>query len=713
MTLQQTETADPFFRSQPRWKWSLRRVRSQPLVVILIEDDHTPPLIAALNRRLEPIDARYQQFFRQYIDPILSPKRYQHAKALDLDPSATIPSSDEQLANRHIGISLSLLVGTALAQTVNPLFYGVSIAGSIYIIAYWLRTASNQWQEQRRIGFAFALGLDKALSLFLGDFLVIGISSLAIFSVLKIATQSRDNTTDRLIATFNQLPQEVWVIRDETEQRIELSALQPTDFMVVRAGDVISADGVIARGAATIDQQIVTGESQPVEKTVGDTVIAGTILMSGTLYIEVTETGQATITAQIVDLLNQNEAFHTQLEERGRKLADETTPPLLTAAGLGFVLLGPELTTAILWAPVGWPAFYGVPVSAANFLNVAADRQILVKDGRSLEVLSQVDTVIFDKTGTLTLEQPQLGDIHAVTGFSQTEVLTFAACAEYHQSHPIARAILEAAETHGIEVPVPDHIDYTSGMGLYVEQGGNQIRIGSERFMQANNLYGLDDDVLQSVTPSLGVSLIYVALNDTVIGVLELLPSYRPEAPMVIHALREQGIEVIVISGDHEIPTRQLAEHFGIDRYYAQTLPEDKAAIVQDLQAQGRTVCFVGDGINDGIALQTAQVGISIQGSTYVALDTAQIVLMDGTLAQLPYLMDLSNRFTRNLTTLVALATVPGWFIIGGIFAFRWSLYSVLSTLGVIGAIMGGIALAPAVREKYLDAPANDDNPSA
>ncbi|MEZ4727027.1 MAG: HAD-IC family P-type ATPase [Caldilineaceae bacterium] len=295
----------------------------------------------------------------------------------------------------------------------------------------------------------------------------------------------------------------------------------------------------------------------------------------------------------------------------------------------------------------------------------------MIKDGRALELVSQVDTVIFDKTGTLTLEQLTVGKIHAcITGtateFTEADVLRYAAAAEYKQTHPIARAILQKAETSRIEIPTTSDVAYTTGLGLEVtvqegQDAAQLIQVGSLRYMEQKQIpISTAIQSIQTECHQQGHSLIYVAVGNQLAGVIELQPTIRPEAKAIVTALKERAMDLYIISGDQAEPTQNLAHQLGIDHYFAQVLPEEKATLVAELQQAGKSVCFIGDGINDSIALKMADVSISLRGATTMAMDTAQIIMMDGTLRQLPKLFAVADKLESTMQRNFLAGTVPG-----------------------------------------------------
>jgi Cu2+-exporting ATPase len=356
-----------------------------------------------------------------------------------------------------------------------------------------------------------------------------------------------------------------------------------------------------------------------------------------------------------------------------------------------------------------------------NYLNLAASRGILVKAAGGLEELVQIDTVVFDKTGTLTEEIPTVTQIHSAGQLPADEVLRLAAAAETRQTHPIARAILKAAEARDLHLPPIDEAHYEVGYGLEVRLRcderqaaildavrapvkaqsngsvstlvGPRVRVGSGRYMTMDGI-----DLPAEIQAQLercqidGHSLVMVAVDDVLVGAVELQPTVRPEAYKIVEGLREQGLDIYIISGDQEAPTQKLAQDLGVTGYFANTLPEAKADLVAQLQAEERKVCFIGDGINDAIAMRQAEVSVSLRGATTVATDTAQIILMEGNLHQLLELFRLASEYNRNLkqnvrfTTGVTIVATSGILFAGLTFLAAEISYSL--------ALFGGLAIA-------------------
>lgn len=494
--------------------------------------------------------------------------------------------------------------------------------------------------------------------------------------IFRLATE--DHARHNLVTIFGLRQQTVWVVQDGLEVEVSLTQVQAGDLVAVHGGEAIPVDGEIREGTALIDQHLLTGEAQPVEKGPGDPVFATTVVLRGKLWIAVAKAGDQTVAAQIVHILNGTTDYRTTLVSKTQTMADKIALPMLCAGALAFPLVGIPGTLAVLNS--GTALFYMNllgHLGVLNFLNRAAQRGILVKDGRALERLIDVDTVVFDKTGTLTLEQPTVVAVHLCTStYDEAAVLAYAAAAEQRQNHPIAQAILQAAAARRLQLPAIDQANYKIGYGIEIVVDQQQVRVGSLRFMELY-LIAIPTHLQIALQQSdeLGHSLVLVAIEEQVIGAIELQPTLRPEAKLVIAALRQRGIKTChIISGDQAAPTRRLAEMLGIDSYSAQTLPGQKAAMIRQMQAEGKIVCYIGDGINDAIALKAADVSVSLRGASSVAVDAAQIVLMSQTLDQLTEIFELAADFDKYMKTCFTISLAPGIVTIFGAFFLHFGL---------------------------------------
>ncbi|MEN8221177.1 MAG: heavy metal translocating P-type ATPase [Pseudomonadota bacterium] len=609
----------------------------------------------------------------------------------------------EREAKHYLQVAAASL-GFAIGGLVYaPLTLGAACCLVYMTIPFW-KNAYASLMEEKRINMAV---LDSVVlpSYVLFHFYIAGsLAHLLYFYSRKVLVKTEDHTRQNLINVFGEQPRSVWILKDSVEIEIPFEELDNNCLVIVRTGETIPIDGIIEQGIASIDQHILTGESQPVEKTTGDDVFASTVILSGSLHIKVSKTGRATVAAQIGEILLKTADFKSSIQSSGERLADSSAVPTLLLGAVALSTVGASGAIAILNASFGYSVRVFAPISLLNYLNIASHNGILVKDGRSLDLLTKVDTVVFDKTGTLTLEQPHVGGVYLCNGFSEKTLLQAAAAAEYKQTHPIARAILAEAEARELALEEIQNAKYEVGYGIKVQLSSEQlIRVGSIRFMQ---LEGIDipkqiHAAIQSAHEE-GHSLVLVAINEQLAGVIELHATIRPEIKKVIQDLHALGLSICIISGDNEKPTKNLAQKLGIDSYFAEALPEDKAKHIEALQAEGKQVCFIGDGINDSIALKKANVSISMRGASSIATDTAQVVLMDKTLEKIPDLFKVAKELEQNMKRGFALTIIPGAICVGGVFFLGFGVLSsiLLFNLGLIAGVSN--SMQP-VTQKFLN----------
>ena len=602
---------------------------------------------------LSQADDDYQLFVRTYIDPMLAGRaRDKHLQEL-VGNKKRLLSIQEKRSNRRLGLgfaALGLLADVYFTGAI-PLLPIVIIIG-VYNLWPWFKEGYRLAFEEHRFGIIHLVSLYFTVMWF-GGFFLIGVIG-AIFSGLcqKIQIITQIGAREDLIDVLGQKPQQVWIEVNGVEVEIPFDELQLGDTLILDVGQMIPVDGVVMDGWALVDQQRLTGESQPVEKSSGDVVLAATVVLGGKLRVVVEKSGNDTTAAKIADVLNRTVEYNLNNIPAQFASVEHTVWPMLAGGLFGFLVGGPITGAAIL----GCNYIVGVipfrMVTLLNALSVGSENGILIKDGRMLECLKEIDTLVFDKTGTLTLEQPNIIGIHVCDEYSENAVLRFAAIAERRQTHPIAQAILAVANERHLDLPVIDVAHYEVGYGLKVKMDDNTgVLVGSQRFMTLENI-SLPVSIQTHIDRCAleGRSLVYVAVNQKLVGVIELDATLRPEALEIMGWLKNRGLDLYIISGDQEAPTRRMANELGMDGYFANTLPERKASLIEELQAEGRKVCFVGDGINDAVALRKANVSISFRGATNVATDSAQVVLMDDDLNQLKILFELTKAYEENLS---------------------------------------------------------------
>jgi Cu2+-exporting ATPase len=462
-----------------------------------------------------------------------------------------------------------------------------------------------------------------------------------------------------------------------------------------------------------IDQHALTGESTPAEKGIGDRVFASTVMVAGKVYVEVEKAGNETASAKISQILNDTAGYKLTSQHKGERLADKAVIPTLALASVGMATMGPAGAVAILNSDFGTGIRMAAPLAMLSSLALCAHKGILVKDGRALELMNEVDTVLFDKTGTLTRERPEVGRVIACNDHDPQAILRYAAAAEAKFAHPIAKAILHAYEATGQALPPIEDSRYHVGYGITVHLEGHAIRVGSARFMDLETIT-IPPEVHAALDEAHreGNTLVMVAVDDALGGAIELQASVRPEVRSIIEGLRKRGIKhIAIISGDHDAPTRKLAESLGMDRYFAQVLPADKADYVERLQKEGRKVCFVGDGINDSIALKKANVSVSLRGATSIATDTAHIVFMEEGLSKLCDLRDIARDLDRNVKRSWQLILAPNGLCIAGAFTMGFGvMMSVLTNnVAALAALANGMLPLRRIAQAQADSQLEQD----
>lgn len=554
---------------------------------------------------------------------------------------------------KDVRISM-VAVGFATAAIVVPAAGLVTVPLLLYSARGVLRHGTSAFFKGQP-NTASMVAIVIFASLFTQFWLFAAVSAVVAQYSYIVSDRVRNSARSSMVDIFKQRPNTVWIPQgDDTEVEVPIDSVQVGDTVIVHTGEIVPIDGTLVAGFASVDQHILTGEAQPAEKEVGDVIYASTVVVSGKAYVRVEQTGDATTVAKIGNILSQTLDYRSQRELKAEDWANSTVTPTLLFSVATLPVLGVTGSLAVVNAHYKRRMSMAGPISILNYFRILSDQGILVKDGRTLDAIVDVDTVVFDKTGTLTIAQPTVGSIHSYADADVNTILSLAATAEDKQTHPIALAILDAARERGLHIQRADDTAYKVGYGLTVQVAGHTVRVGSLRFMESEAL-NIPTQLYeqQGESHALGHSLVVVARDAHVIGAIELVPTVRPEAAAVVDWLRGWGIqETYIISGDHEKPTSRLAAELGIDHYFAEVLPQDKAAIIEALQAQGRTVCYVGDGINDSIALKKAAVSVSLTGASDVAVDTAQVILLHEDLQALPALFAYGREYDQNLRNL-------------------------------------------------------------
>ena len=576
-------------------------------------------------------------------------------------------------------VATASLALSAATTFLAPALLPVGAAAMLVTALPSYRRAYRVLVRERRLGVDVLDSIIFTACLFTGQIFAGAMTAWFLSIGRQLLRRTEDESSKVLLNAFGKQPSMVWRhLADGAEVETPLEKIRAGDHIVVHPGEAVPVDGVIRHGDAMLDQHRLTGESAPAEKTVGDAVFASTVLLAGRVVVEVEKAGAETAASKIGRILRQTVAYKPRAQSRGERLADQAVAPTLGLAAVAAATVNPSAALAIIYSDLGTGIRMAAPLGMLSSLTLCARDGILIKDGRALERMREVDTVVFDKTGTLTREVPEVVRILSCGQYSEAQILAYAAAAEQKFTHPIARAILEKFREGKLPLPKIDDSEVQIGYGITVGIAGETVRVGSRRFMDMEGIA-----VPASLRRELdrmhegGHSFVHVAIGRVLAGTLELRASNRPEALEIVRGLRARGIKhLAVISGDHEKPTRALAEQLGMDRHFAEVLPQDKARLIRLLQQEGRIVCFVGDGINDAIALKQADVSISLRGASSIATDAAQVVFMEESLMKIVDLVDLSRGLARNVRRSWNLILLPNLLCVAGVFGLGFNLWS-------------------------------------
>lgn len=625
-------------------------------------------------------------------------------------PPASLLSDEQQLrgADRTLALTGSALALIAAGAFIHPAlrllslpFLGVALVPSLVDEAKALAAGGGvkyQTLEAIRAIVEISMGY---IGLTAGGWFVFVAGQ-------RLLISTRRDVNRQLVSVLGDVPEHVWLVADGAEVQVPLARVVAGDLIAVRAGDLIPVDGHIVEGELSVDQRALTGESRLQDLLVGDPVRAATLVLGGSAIVRTERTGRDTVAARVDVLLATSTSYEQQLQARVTQITDRSVPPTLLVAGYGYLTQGPTGALGGFWTSSLDIAWLSSPLSMRATCQAAAEVGMLIKDGRSLELLTKIDTVVFDKTGTLTLDR---FEIHAVHRFdaahSEAELLRMAAALEGRQPHPIARAIVDAARRDPEPLPDVEDPHHEIGYGVRGVIGGRAVALGSRRMMASAGVATPPEiEGLAAAAEDAGRTLSYLAIDGRLAALLEIAAQVRPGALAVVQDLRRRGLEVLMITGDDEGPAQTLAAALGIDRWFSRALPEDKAQIVERLQAEGRRVCFVGDGINDAIAMHRATVSVSIQGASAVAVDSAQVLIRPDVLGQLPILFEIGARYAADQRIIESSAKLSTAFNVAG---FLFAGFSLGTVVGIYLASFGvslAVALLPRVRRYREDDPA-------
>ncbi|MDP5306261.1 copper-translocating P-type ATPase [Paracoccus spongiarum] len=488
----------------------------------------------------------------------------------------------------------------------------------------------------------------------------------AVITVLVLLGQvlelrARESTSGAIRALLDLAPKTARVIRDDgTEEEVQLDTVHVGDRLRVRPGEKVPVDGEVLEGRSAVDESMVTGESMPVTKEVGSRAIGGTMNQSGALVIEARKVGRDTMLSQIVQLVAEAQRSRAPIQRLADQVSGWFVPAVIVVAVLAFIawsIWGPEprfayaLVVAVSVLIIACPCALGLatPMSIMFGVGRGAQNGVLIKNAEALEHMEKVDTIIVDKTGTLTEGRPAVTAIVPAAGLTEEEVLRLAASVERASEHPLALAIVRAAEERGIATaPVAD-FDSPTGKGAYGTVEGKRIPLGNANFLAEE---GVDVTPLAAQADRLrqdGATAIFMGVDGEVAAIFAIADPVKPSTPEALAALKAQGIRVVMLTGDNWTTAKAVARQLGIDEVEAEVLPDQKSEVVQRHKAAGEVVAMAGDGVNDAPALAAADVGIAMGTGTDVAMESAGVTLLKGDLTGIVRARRLSQAVMRNI----------------------------------------------------------------
>lgn len=506
---------------------------------------------------------------------------------------------------------------------------------------------------QRKIEVPVLDATAIGVSMFRGDISTAGsvMFLLGIGEILEEWTHKK--SVDDLARSMSLNIGRVWLCNDGQEMLVPTTEIQTGDLVRVHMGNMVPFDGTVAEGEAMVNQASLTGESEPVRKYIESTVYAGTVVEEGELTIRVKETNGSSKFDKIVTMIEESEKLKSGLESKAEHLADRLVPYTLLGTGITY-LLTRNMTKAIsvLMVDFSCALKLAMPISVLSAIREASNYHVTVKGGRYLEAMAEADTIVFDKTGTLTKAQPTVKQVVAFNGMSENELLRIAACLEEHFPHSMAKAVVQAAiDRHLVHEELHSKVEYIVAHGISSKINDKKVVIGSYHFVFEDEKCAVPDGMMEEFDklPS-ECSHLFMAIDHELAAGICIEDPLREEAAAVVRKLKETGIsKVVMMTGDSDRTAKAIAARVGVDEYYSEVLPEDKASFVEEEKKAGRKVIMIGDGINDSPALSAADIGIAISDGAEIAREIADITVGADSLNELVTLKLISDGLMKRI----------------------------------------------------------------
>ena len=564
---------------------------------------------------------------------------------------ALVTSADSRRLNREYQDKMfDLVAGRCLRKLFLPAPLDAAYTAFRSIRFLW---KGVRCVLSRRLEVEVLDALSIGVSLLRGDFGTAGSVMFLLNLGSLLEEWTRKKSLDDLARSMALNVDKVWVRSQGTEVLVPLTKVRSGDEVVVRSGNMIPLDGTVLEGEAMVNQAALTGEAMPVRKTEGSTLYAGTVVEEGECVFIAKAEGGSNRYDKIVAMIEESEKLKSSTENRALVLADKLVPWCLGATVVTY-LLTRNATRAISCLMVDFSCALklSMPLAVLSAMRECGSYHITVKGGKYLEALSQADTIVFDKTGTLTRATPQVVEVVPFSGCNEREVLQLAACLEEHFPHSMANAVVRAAKERGIShEEMHSEVEYIVAHGIASRVGGQRVVIGSHHFVfedEKCTIPAAEQQKFDALKPA--YSHLYMAASGQLVGVICISDPLRPEAAAVLNGLRALGIRnTVMMTGDSERTAAAIAKQVGVDRFFAEVLPEDKANFVQQAKAEGHTVVMIGDGINDSPALSAADIGIAINSGAAIAREIADVTIKADSLEELVALKAIANSLQKRV----------------------------------------------------------------
>ena len=564
---------------------------------------------------------------------------------------ALVTSADSRRLNREYQDKMfDLVAGRCLRKLFLPAPLDAAYTAFRSIRFLW---KGVRCVLSRRLEVEVLDALSIGVSLLRGDFGTAGSVMFLLNLGSLLEEWTRKKSLDDLARSMALNVDKVWVRSQGTEVLVPLTKVRSGDEVVVRSGNMIPLDGTVLEGEAMVNQAALTGEAMPVRKAEGSTLYAGTVVEEGECVFIAKAEGGSNRYDKIVAMIEESEKLKSSTENRALVLADKLVPWCLGATVVTY-LLTRNATRAISCLMVDFSCALklSMPLAVLSAMRECGSYHITVKGGKYLEALSKADTIVFDKTGTLTRATPQVVEVVPFSGCNEREVLQLAACLEEHFPHSMANAVVRAAKEHGIShEEMHSEVEYIVAHGIASRVGGERVVIGSHHFVfedEKCTIPAAEQQKFDALKPA--YSHLYMAASGQLVGVICISDPLRPEAAAVLNGLRALGIRnTVMMTGDSERTAAAIAKQVGVDRFFAEVLPEDKANFVQQAKAEGHTVVMIGDGINDSPALSAADIGIAINSGAAIAREIADVTIKADSLEDLVALKAIANSLQKRV----------------------------------------------------------------